>query len=710
MLPADLAHFRTPGVPTLSPDGSVAVIAVTLPDLEENEYRSQLWRVPTDGRTPSRKLTHGTNDGEPRISPDGRWLAFLRSAEGGKPQLHVMAMDGGDPRCLTDQPLGAGAPVWSPDSTAIAYTARVPEPGRYGTEEKVGPDKELPRLITSLKYRIDNLGFTNDRRPHVFVINAVDEDSEPVQITEGDFDDANVSWSPDGARLAFVSARHEGREFELVSDVFVCNRDGSEVRAITRSRTAVGTPVFSPDGSAVWFTGSGDLGSNGRDFVANHAGLWSVPADGSSEPTRHSDPEADDLSEGTPRITVTEAGLLVGRLARGAVELLRYPWEGGDPQALLTGARQVLGHDAAGDVIVATVAGPGSSGELVRLTGGEEHTLTSFGETLTGTGRVHEVEEFEATADDGYPVHGWIIRPAGAGPHPVILSIHGGPYAQYGWTMFDEGQVYASAGYAVVMCNPRGSAGYGAAHGRVIRQDMGNRDSADILAFLDAALQQPDLDADRVGVMGGSYGGFMTTWLVGHSDRFVAAISERAMNEPVSFVGSSDIGWFFPAEYCGTNPDQVAAQSPLAFADRINTPTMVIHSEHDWRCPVEQGQRLFVALKLRGIDTEFLLFPGEGHELSRSGLPLHRVARFEHILRWWAKYLPTAANPAAAAGTLDEAADDAADGRSDDAADAATGGDAADAAPTAEDHAADVVGEPDSQPYPPRLATEPPGP
>ncbi len=137
---------------------------------------------------------------------------------------------------------------------------------------------------------------------------------------------------------------------------------------------------------------------------------------------------------------------------------------------------------------------------------------------------------------------------------------------------------------------------------------------------------------------------------------------------------------------------------------------MVIHSEHDWRCPVEQGQRLFVALKLRGIDTEFLLFPGEGHELSRSGLPLHRVARFEHILRWWAKYLPTAANPAEAVGTSDDAADDAADGRSDDAADAAAGGDAADAAPTAEDHAADVVVEPDSQPYPPRLATEPPGP
>ncbi|MBA3419452.1 MAG: S9 family peptidase [Geodermatophilaceae bacterium] len=691
MLPADLAHLRIPGVPTLSPDANIVVVAVTRLDLDENEYRSQLWRVPTDGKPP-RKLTHGTKDSEPRISPDGRWLAFLRGVEGGKPQLHVMAMDGGDPRCLTDQPLGAGAPVWSPDSTAIGYVARVPEEGRYGTAEKVSPDKEAPRLIRSVKYRIDNLGFTNDRRQHVFVINAVDEDAEPVQITDGDHDHADVAWSPDGGRLAFVSARHEGHEFDLAEDVFVCNRDGSDLRALTRTRTATGTPVFSPDGSTVWFLGSGDLGPNGRDFVANQSGLWSVPVDASAEPTRHSDPEADDLSEGTPRITVTDRGLLVGRLARGAVELVRYPWDGGAPATILGGQRQVRGHDAAAGVIVATVAAPGDIGEViaVRDDGGEERVLTSYGEELAGTGRLHELAAFETASDDGYPVHGWIVRPDGEGPHPVILSVHGGPFAQYGWTLFDEAQVYASAGYAVVMCNPRGSAGYGSAHGRIIRHDMGNRDSADILAFLDAALEEPDLDANRVGVMGGSYGGFMTTWLVGHTDRFVAAISERAMNEPVSFVGSSDIGWFFPEEYCGTDPERVAAQNPLAFVDRIATPTMVIHSEHDWRCPVEQGQRLFVGLKLRDVDTELLLFPGEGHELSRSGLPSHRIARFEHILRWWGKHLPTAANPAPSSALGESVSPDTA------APDAR--------AAAVDDHAADVTTEADSQPYPPRLA------
>jgi dipeptidyl aminopeptidase/acylaminoacyl peptidase len=246
---------------------------------------------------------------------------------------------------------------------------------------------------------------------------------------------------------------------------------------------------------------------------------------------------------------------------------------------------------------------------------------------------------------DGYPVHGWITVPDGPGPHPVLLTVHGGPYSQYGWTLFDETQAYVSAGYAVVQCNPRGSSGYGQAHGRAIVGAFGTVDADDVLAFLDAALKDPRLDADRVGIMGGSYGGYMTTLLIGRTDRFAAAISERAFNDPVSFVGSSDIGWFFPDGYLGTDPERIAAQSALAGARAITTPTLVIHSEQDWRCPLEQGTRLFVELKRRGVPTELLLFPGEGHELSRSGRPRHRLARLEHVLRWWARWLPTAQNP-----------------------------------------------------------------
>jgi dipeptidyl aminopeptidase/acylaminoacyl peptidase len=249
------------------------------------------------------------------------------------------------------------------------------------------------------------------------------------------------------------------------------------------------------------------------------------------------------------------------------------------------------------------------------------------------------MEELEATAPDGTGVHGWVIKPAGTGPFPVVLMVHGGPFAHYGWTLFDEAQVYAGAGYAVVMGNPRGSAGYGESHGRAIVGDFGNLDSQDVLALLDAALEDPDLDGDRVGVMGGSYGGFMTSWLVGHTDRFRAAISERACNAFDSFEGASDIGWFFVPMYNGTDRERVLAQSPLTYVDRIRTPMLLIHSEQDWRCPIEQVQRLFVALKQRKVEVELLLFPGEGHELTRSGLPSHRVARFEAVLDWWRRHL-----------------------------------------------------------------------
>lgn len=246
-----------------------------------------------------------------------------------------------------------------------------------------------------------------------------------------------------------------------------------------------------------------------------------------------------------------------------------------------------------------------------------------------------------ATAPDGHPVPGWLIRPAGAGPHPVLLMIHGGPFFQYGHTLFDEAQVYAEAGYAVLMGNPRGSSGYGEAHGRAVVGNVGEVSATDVMALLDAALAaDPGLDRHRVGVMGGSYGGYLTTWLAAHhGHRFRAAISERALTAVDSFLGSSDIGWTFVDDLFGPDPVRQAAQSPLTYADQITIPMLIIHSEQDWRCPVEQAQRLFVALKRRGTPVEFLLFPGEGHELSRTGRPRHRVARFEAVLDWWSRHL-----------------------------------------------------------------------
>jgi dipeptidyl aminopeptidase/acylaminoacyl peptidase len=640
MFPADLALLRIPAAPTISPDGRLVAVAVAWVDLDANAYRSDIWVVPADGAATPRRFTAGKRDGRPQFSPDGRHLAFLRAGDDDKPQLHVIPADGGEPRRVCEHPLGVEQFAWSPDSTRLAYVARLPEPGRYGTDKDVPPEKEPPRRITTFQYRLDDIGFTNDRRPHVFVVDALAEDAQPLQTTRGDYDHRDPAWSPDGRTLAFVSARHETRDEDAVSDVFVAPAEGGDAQRVTTSSLAVARPAFSPDGQTVWFCGV-DPDLAGRPTV-----LWSAPADGAAPPRRLTDPERFDhepaFGGGVLPLLVDEQAVTTISLERGAVGLLRFPVDGGEPLRLLDGRRQVHDYAAAGGVVAAVVSEPTSAGEVVVLRDGVETTLSDFGALLARSAPLRPMEELEGTARDGTRVHGWVLKPAGAGPHPVVLMVHGGPFAMYGYTLFDEAQVYVGAGYAVVMGNPRGSSGYGESHGRAIVGDFGNLDTQDLLALLDAALADPDLDGDRVGVMGGSYGGYMASWLAAHSGRFRAAISERACNAFDSFEGSSDIGWFFVKTYNGTDPGRVLAQSPLTHVDRIRIPMLLIHSEHDWRCPVEQAQRLFVALKQRQVEVELLLFPGEGHELSRSGLPSHRIARFEAVLDWWGRHLKPA--------------------------------------------------------------------
>jgi dipeptidyl aminopeptidase/acylaminoacyl peptidase len=648
MRPTDLALLRIPGVPAVSPDGRMAVVAVSRPDLDADEYRSQLWAVPTDGSASARPLTSGSLDSAPAFSPDGRWLAYLSAESGGRPQIWLLSTAGGAPRRLTDHHLGAGAPVWAPDSRRLAYVARVPEQGRYGTADDVGPGAEPPRLITTLKYRLDGVGFLGDRPSQVFVLDLppdfADDTAvapEPCQVTTGTADCVDVTWRPDSGELAFVSARHPRADVDLVRDVYAIAPDGSGLRRVTTSTGDCALPAYGPDGR-LYVTAVPDLGPDGVDFVARQAVPCRVE-DGVLHPLL--DPALHHRGDETPATVLADGGVLVGVQREGAVELVRVPADGGVPETLIEGSFTVRGFAAAGGVVVAVVAHDRSAGELIAVTPGRRRLLTDFGRRLGETGRVHRMRERTATAPDGYPVHGWVTTPPGPGPHPVLLTIHGGPFAQYGWTLFDETQAYVSAGYAVVQCNPRGSSGYGEAHGRAIRGGFGELDAADVLAFLDDALTDPTLDADRVGVMGGSYGGYLTTFLIGRTTRFAAAISERAFLDPVSFVGSSDIGWAFPDQYLGTDPERLAAQSAMTNAGAITTPTLVVHSEEDWRCPLEQGARLYVELKRRGVPSELLLFPGEGHELSRSGRPRHRLARLEHVLRWWACWLPTPQNP-----------------------------------------------------------------
>lgn len=643
MKPADLTKIRTLSSPTVHPDGRDVVFTVARPDVQDNRYRSSLWRLDlgVQDAEPVR-LTRSTRDGSPQYSPDGTRIAFVRAGEDGPGQLHVMPADGGESRPLTEQPLGVGSFAWSPDSTLLAYAARIPEEGRYGTDESVKPDQEAPRLIEHTSYLADGLGYVLDRPSKLFLVDlstasAADaEDAEAlpqsIALTRGQGDDQGPTFLHGGTRVAFVASRDRRGGWvpdTRISDVCSVDLRGKSFHRHTDARSMVSALHVGPDGTAVY--GAADLGPSKQDFVARNGVLRQLDGPG----VALTDPETDGAACAP---VIAGNGAVIAAFEHRGDSVVRDLTSG---TTLLEGQVSVSALAAGGDVVVAVAGTRTSHSELfVGRTGEQLTQRTSFAKHLTGTAVPIEPEELTTSANDGYPVHGWLFRPTTkarrkAG-HPVVLMIHGGPYAQYSGNLFDEAQVLAGAGYAVVMGNPRGGSGYGATHGRVLKEAIGTVDVADLTALLDHSLSLPGLDGSRVGVQGGSYGGLMTTWLVGHTDRFTAAISERAVNAWDSFAGTSDIGSFFGDEYAGPYQHE---QSPLTWADNITTPTLVIHSERDFRCPLEQGQRLFARLQRNGVPSKFLVFPGEGHELSRAGQPRHRQQRFEHILAWWKDYL-----------------------------------------------------------------------
>jgi dipeptidyl aminopeptidase/acylaminoacyl peptidase len=493
-------------------------------------------------------------------------------------------------------------------------------------------------VISNLKYKYNGQGFVYDRWRHLFVVGA--DGGEPRQLTAGEFHNSSPVWSPDGRSIAFVSARHPDRDHDDVSDVWLMRAEGGEPRRLTDSKGPVAEPSFSPDGQQVAYFHAPHVNAPGRNDR-----LYVIDAVGGTPRSL-----TDGLDRtcgaglGRPRWSSRGAGPYFGAMDRGNV-----PVYAADGRKVVGGDRQVQGYDLASDGhVVFAAVDPVSPPELyvADLAGGGERQLTEFNRAWKAEVELSRPERLTFERD-GFPVDVWVMRPAGYTPgrkYPVLLNVHGGPHAQYGHTFFDEFQVYAGAGFAVVYCNPRGSQGYGEAFSMGVVGDYGGGDYADVMAALDEALAAHDfLDADRLGIMGGSYGGFMTSWTVSHTNRFKAACSERALNTWRSFVGTSDIGYFFPeAESGGRAWDDVEWQmqhSPLTYAQRIETPLLIIHAEDDLRCPIEQAEELFVALKMQRKDVLFVRFPDEDHEMSRSGKPRHRLARFGYILDWFSRRL-----------------------------------------------------------------------
>ncbi|HQD60228.1 MAG TPA: S9 family peptidase [Propioniciclava tarda] len=675
MRPDHLPLLPSVSAPQVHPDGTWAVVAASYPSLDADAYVGQLWRIDLRGAEPPRRLTRGKADAAPQFSPGGSLIGFLRAPADGRPQVHVIPAAGGEPVQATDAKLGVGEFTFAPDERLLAFTARTPEEGRYGTLDGVGASAEDARRITTLQFQSNGLGWTNDRRRQLFVTEVPDPYGEPfvepkgraakaladaklaaaasdldtplevpgavrpaTQLTRGDFDHSDPTFVPDGTLLA-ASSRHDERDLDLLTEVFAFDlTPDAEPRPIAPGLNAY-EACGAADGATTFLIGA-DLGDTNRDFVGRLGGVFALDASG--QPRRLTDAQTVQVEHGlTP---FGSDGVLTIVNERGTTRPLTVRADG-TVTTWPTGEASVLGAaEIPGDPtrIVVTLATPDSPPEVGILdASGALTVLTDFSGRLRAASPGVRPIELTATASDGYAVHGWVYVPAGDGPHPVLLNIHGGPHSTYGPAFFDEFQVYADAGYAVVACNPRGSGGYGEHHGRVIKDAMGDLDASDILSFLDHALASvPGLDASRVGVQGGSYGGYMTAWLIGHTDRFAAAIVERGFLDTESFIGHSDIGWFFVEEYNGTDAAHRATQSPMSFASEVRTPTLVIHSEDDLRCPLGPALRYYTTLKLNKVDAELLVFPGENHELSRSGTPHHRKQRFEAILDWWGRHLP----------------------------------------------------------------------
>ena len=522
---------------------------------------------------------------------------------------------------------------------ASFFTARARDDAYDEEDER----KRKPRRFRRVFHKLDSVGWTGDRRKHVWI---VDLEGNTRQLTDGDFEDDTPAWSPDGKRIVFAALRSPDWDVELISRLYAVDADGGEPEQLTGDDAACGWPAFSPDGRLAFEWGIED----GTDPHHTQIAVAEKPGAPAKVLTASLDrqcgpypPIRGPVWNGDRVVFGVEDG--------GNLHLYSVAADGTGAPELLVGGEQVIGgFDVAGDVLVYVGSTHTTMRELYTANGTQ---LTHVGKDFIGGRTLSQVERFTAVSQDGTEVDAWIVRPPdfdATKRYPVILTIHGGPFTQYGTGFFDEVQVMAAGGYVVLFSNPRGGSGYSEAWGRAIRGPVGDAgpgwgtvDYEDVMAVVDTALERFDfLDGDRMGVIGGSYGGYMTSWIVGHTNRFKAAIAERSVNNLVSMFGSSDLFWVFERQFGGPMWDNVEAhleKSPSTYAKNIETPLLILHSESDLRCPVEQGEHLFSLLRLLGKEVEIVRFPAESHELTRSGSPIHRVQRFEIVLEYFARYL-----------------------------------------------------------------------
>ena len=619
MTPDQLTEAHVPTDPRLSPDGHRVAFVVSTQNVDEDRYDRAIW-------IDDSRFTSGPGDTAPRWSPDGRKLAFLRSVDGDPAQVAIIPVDGGEARVVTDFELGVEALEWSGDGESLVVVAVT-----Y-TEDWTDLDedelKRKPRRVANVPYRYDGRGWTHDRKRHLWLVKP-GSGGEPRCLTPGEFDEEAPACSPDGSKIAFVSDRHPRQGLESGNDVWEVDVATGDLTKVT-DRGFWSHVSYRPDGVLHLL---GNLDSRYPvDFY-----LQRREDDGSlTSLTGQLDRGSVSLAAGPAAIRWQGDDAVIGLEDSGTFGVIRVKPDG-TIETVVDGQVVVTGFDAGPDRLVWTASSWDSPGELFS----DGQAVTELNQIDLGLTRP---DHFRVISD-GFEIDVWVYLPDGDDKVPLLLNIHGGPASQYGFGFFDEFQVYAGAGYGVVACNPRGSAGRGAEFVEAVRgQAWGVVDVADVNAAVTGALERhPRLDPDRMGIMGGSYGGFMTAWMIGQEDRWKSAVVERALISWTSFAGTSDIGGAFPENYLleayPGSWQTLWEKSPLSLADNVSTPTLILHSENDHRCPIEQAEQYFMALLRNGTTVELLRFPGEGHELSRGGKPRHRRERFEAILDWHSRHL-----------------------------------------------------------------------
>ena len=655
----DLYRFELIRDARISPDGNYIVYNQQRVNKSNEKKYSNLWIVPTRGGRPQ-QFTYGDQvDALPRWSPDGKSIAFISNRnDEQQPQIHVIPFEGGEARPLTALNGEFGSLEWSPDGSKFLCQFRKKDADALARQQDEGKKKlgVITRNIERVFYKFDGYGFLPKERWHIWVIDA--RNGRGTQITDGDVHDEKFpAWSPDGKKIAYISNICDDPDLNYsFDDLFVISSKGGKARKYQAPTGQKLYPSFSPDGKWIAY-----LGSLGPGNWWRNDGVWIVPVNG-SKPAKNL---TDSYDIHANPITINDMGdplpIPPTWSHDGERIFFQTSEKGNSPLRSITPDGKSLETVIDLQGVVSAFSLDAEDRKIGYLRGEMldpcqiwvQDLITSNSRALTRVNRrllnaidLGTMEEIWFKGSSGNELQGWILKPPDFNPrkkYASILEIHGGPLVQYGNFFMHEFFYLAANDYIVYFSNPRGGQGYGEKHAKAIWKNWGSVDYEDLMAWSDYIAKQTYIDKTRMGVTGGSYGGYMTLWIIGHTKRYKAAVAQRVVSNFVSFLGTSDLNWVFEQVLGDKMPfedlQKAWKHSPIKYIGQAETPTMLIHSEHDHRCPIEQGEQVFIALKKLGVNTEMIRFPEEPHGLSRMGRTDRRIERLKHILRWFDKYL-----------------------------------------------------------------------